>query len=252
MSAWNIRRTGRKKCNIVQGSIFADVIISKIHNKEHHSTDRNLWYSSEYIYWPEMRKDFGDFVRQCEQFQANNERNSLPDGNAQTLPLPSELFSSCAIDFMGPLTKLQRHDSVLLVVDRVVGFSWLIPTSVTATAVQTTELLRHHIFTPHGVPISHVSDADSRFTSEFWKQTLKTMRIEHIMTVSGHHQTNRQAEKKIRELKTARRNVINLRKTNWLTSLPEVTAYSNTSHSDVINMSPYKAVYRREYALLDT
>ena len=78
------------------------------------------------------------------------------------------------------------------------------------------------------------------------------MGIEHIMAAPGHHQTNGQAERKIRELKTALRNVINLRQTNWLTSLPEVTGYSNAGHSDVINMSPYKAVYGREYPLLDT
>jgi len=108
-----------------------------------------------------------------------------------------------------------------------VGFSWLIPKSATATAVQITELLRHQIVTPHGVPTSIVSDADPRFTSKFWKQKLKTMGIEHIMAAPGHHQTNGQAEQKIRKLKTALRNVTNLRQTNWLTSLPEVAAYSN-------------------------
>ena len=199
-----------------------------------------------------MRKDFRDFVRQCDQCQANKERNTLPDGNAQTLPFPSEIFSSYAIDFMGPFTKLKGPDSVLVVVDRAVGFSWLIPTSVTATAVQTTELLWHLIFTPHGVPTSIVSDANSRFTSKFWKQTLKTMGIEHIMASPGHHQTNGQAERKIRELKTPLRNVINLRQTNWLTSISEVAAYSNAGHSDTINMSPYKAVDGRDYPLLDT
>jgi len=45
-------------------------------------------------------------------------------------------------DFMGPFTKLKGQDSVLVVVDIAVGSSWLIPTSVTATAVQTTELLQ--------------------------------------------------------------------------------------------------------------
>ena len=55
--------------------------------------------------------------------------------------------------------RLKGQDSLLVVVARVVGFSWLIPTTVTATAVQTTELLRHHIFTPHGLPTSIDSDA---------------------------------------------------------------------------------------------
>ena len=236
----------------INGETLREQMISKIHNKEHHSADKNLRYTSEYIYWPEMRKDFRDFVSQCEQCQANKGRNTLPDDNAQTLPLPFEIFWTYAIDFMGPFTKLKGHDSVQVVVDRAVGFSWLIPPSVTATAVQTTERLRHHIFTPHGVPTAIVSDADPRFTSKFWKQTLRTMGIEHIMAAPGHHQTNGQAERKIMELKTALRNVINLRQTNWLTSLPEVTAYSNPGHSDVMNMSPYKAVYGREYPLLDT
>jgi len=227
-------------------------MISEIHTKGHHSADRNLRYASEYIYWPEMRKDVRDFVRQCELCQANKEPNTLPTGDAQTLPFPSEIFSSYAIDFMGPFTKLKGQDSVLVVVDRAVGFSQLIPTLITATAVHTTELLRHHIFTPHGVPTSIVSDANPRFTSKFWKQTLKTMEIEHIKAAPGHHQTNGQAERKIRELKTALRNITNLRQTNWLTSLPEVAACSNAGHSDTINMSRYKAVYGRDYPLLDT
>jgi len=140
----------------------------------------------------------------------------------------------------------------VVVVDRAVGFSWLNPTSVTATAVQTTELLPYHIFRPHGESPSIGSDADPRFTSKFWKQTLKTMGIKHIMAAPGHHQTNGQAQRKIRELKTPLRNVTNLRQTNWLTFLPKVAAYSNAGHSDTINMSLGKAVYGRGYPLLDT
>ena len=78
------------------------------------------------------------------------------------------------------------------------------------------------------------------------------MGIEHIIAPPGHYQTNGPDEQKIRELKTALRNVNNLRQTNWVTSLPEVTAYSYAGHSDTINMSPYKAVYGRDYPLLDT
>jgi len=236
----------------INGETLRELMISEIHTKGHHSTDRNLWYAFEYINWPEIRKHFRDFVRQCELCQANKERNTLPTGHAQTLPFPSNIFSSYAIDFIGPFTKLKGQDVVLVVVDRAVGFSWLIPTWVTETAVQTTELPRHHIFMPHGVPTLIVSDADPRFTSKFWDQTLKTMGIEHIMAVPSHHQTNGQAEWKIRELKIALRNVTNPRQTNWLTSLPEVVAYCNAGYSDTINMSPSKVVYGRDYPLLDT
>jgi len=68
------------------------LMISEIHTKGHHSPNRNLLYVSEYIYWPEMRKDFRDFVRQCELCQTNKERNTLPVSDAQTPPFPSEIF----------------------------------------------------------------------------------------------------------------------------------------------------------------
>jgi len=53
-----------------------------------------------------MRKDFRDFVQQYKVCQANKERNTLPVGDTQTLPFPSEILSSYAIDFMGPFTKV--------------------------------------------------------------------------------------------------------------------------------------------------
>ena len=95
------------KGNGINGETLRELMISQIHNKGYHSADRNLRYTSEYIYWPEMRKDFRDFVRQCNnQCQANKERNTLPEVDSQTLPFPSEIFSSYAIDFIRPFTKL--------------------------------------------------------------------------------------------------------------------------------------------------
>jgi len=124
------------------------------------------------------------------------------------LPLPSEIFTSYAIDFLGPFTKAKNYNTVVVVVNRAVRYCWLISTTTKATAIATMELLQYYTFTPHGVPTSIVSDADPRFTSRFWRQTLKMMGVEHIMAAPGHHQTNGQAECKIRELKTALRTVI--------------------------------------------
>jgi len=166
------------------------------------------------------------------------------------MPLPSEIFTSYAIDFMGPFTKAKNYDTVLVVVDRAVGYCWLIPTTTKATAIATMELLQNYVVTPHGVPTSIVSDADPQFTSWFLRQTLKTMGVEHMMAAPGDHQTNGQAERKIRELKTALRTVINRRQNNWLPSLPQLESYTNAGYSETIDMSPYEAVYGRNYSLL--
>src|SRR6195952_281388 len=78
------------------GEPLRELIIGEIHTKGDQSADRNLRYATEYIYWPEMRKDFREFVRQCDICQANKECNSLPAGEGQTLPFPVEIFSSYA------------------------------------------------------------------------------------------------------------------------------------------------------------
>ena len=67
-------------------------------------------------------------MRQCEQCQANKEGSTLLDGNAQSLLLLSELFSSYNIDFIELFTKLKGQISVLAVVNRAEGFGWLMPT----------------------------------------------------------------------------------------------------------------------------
>jgi len=102
----------------INGETLRELMISEIHMKGHHGADRNLRYESEYIYWQEMRKDFGDFVRQCKLCQTKKEHNMLPESDAQALTFPSEIYSSYAIDFMSHFTKLMGQDSVLVVVDR--------------------------------------------------------------------------------------------------------------------------------------
>jgi len=112
--------------------------------------------------------------------------------------------------------------------------------------------LRHHIFKPHGTPTSMVSDGDPKFTSPFWQQSMKSMGIEHIKAVPGYHETNGQVERKSSQLKTALRNITNKRQNNWVNSLQDMAAYTNAGHSNTISMSPYKAVYGRDYPLLAT
>jgi len=70
--------------------------------------------------------------------------------------------------------------------------------------------------------------------------------------VPGYHETNGQVERKISELKTALRNITNKRQNNWVNSLQDMAANTNAGHSDTINMSPYRAVYGRDYPLLAT
>ena len=236
----------------VNGETLRELVLDEIHGKGHHSAERNLRYATEYLFWPEMRKDFTDFVKQCQLCQENRESYTLSQGRMQMLPIPTEVFTSYAIDMAGPFNTSTGKDTILVVVDRCVGYAWFIPTTTKATVAETLSLLQDVIFSTHGIPMSIITDSDPRFTSRFWRQTMKSLGIEHIMAAPRHHETNGQAERKIRELKTALTNMVNKRQNNWAQALPELAAYSNAGYSDTLGMSPYKAVFGQEYPLLTT
>jgi len=119
------------------------------------------------------------------------------------MPIPREIFTSYTIDFAGPFNKskgpTKTYKMVFVVVDRAVRFTWFIPTTSDANSETTLSYLPHYIFTPHGTLTSIVSDADPKFPSRFWQPSIKSIRIEHIKAVPGHHETNGQVERKIRE-----------------------------------------------------
>jgi len=115
------------------GETLRELVIPEVHDKGHHSAESNLRYTTKYHYWQDMRKDWRDYVRQCEHCQRNKERNALPDGNAQMMLIPQEIFTSYAIDFAGLFNKskgpTKTYDMVLVVVDQAVGFTWFIHTT---------------------------------------------------------------------------------------------------------------------------
>jgi len=113
---------GGEKClyipkgHATNGETMRELAISEIHNKGHNSAQRNLRYATEYLFWPEMGKDFRDFVAQCEPCQISKEQSTLPSGDALMLPLPLEIFTTYAIDFIEPFTKTKNYDTVIVVV----------------------------------------------------------------------------------------------------------------------------------------
>ena len=53
--------------------------------------------------------------------------------------------------------------------------TYLLPIRITNSLEQLTEIYVREIVRLHGVPISIISDRDSRFTSSFWKSVHRVM-----------------------------------------------------------------------------
>ena len=67
------------------------------------------------------------------------------------------------------------YDAVWVIVDRLTKSAHFLPIKITYSLEQLADLYVKEIIRLHGVPMSIISDRDSRFTSAFWKSVQKAM-----------------------------------------------------------------------------
>ena len=73
------------------------------------------------------------------------------------------------MDFIAGLPRTQKgHDSILVVVDQLTKSAHFLPFKTTYSMDKLGSIYMAEIVRLHGVPVSIVSDRDSRFTSKFW------------------------------------------------------------------------------------
>ena len=64
---------------------------------------------------------------------------------------------------------VRRHDSIMVVVDRLTKESHFIPVKSTHKTNDIAKIFMKEIFKLHGLPKEIVFDRDVKFTSNFWK-----------------------------------------------------------------------------------
>ncbi|KAD3067002.1 hypothetical protein E3N88_34882 [Mikania micrantha] len=113
------------------------------------------------------------------------------------------------------------------------------------TSERLAELLINEIVTKHGVPISIVSDRDTRFTSRFWKKFHDQMGTKLLISMAYHSQTDGQSERTIQTHEDMLRACIIDYGGSWDDHLAMAEFSYNNSYHASIGMPPYEALYGR-------
>ncbi|GJT31066.1 putative reverse transcriptase domain-containing protein [Tanacetum coccineum] len=105
---------------------------------------------------------------------------------------------------------------------------------------------RRQLLARHGVPISIISDRDSRFTSRFWQSMQEALGTRLDMSTAYHPQTDGQSERTIQTLEDMLRACVLDFGGSWDVHLPLVEfSYNNSYHSSV-RCAPFEALYGRK------
>ncbi|KAI3742408.1 hypothetical protein L1987_60089 [Smallanthus sonchifolius] len=98
----------------------------------------------------------------------------------------------------------------------------------------------------HGVPVSIISDRDTRFTSRFWKKFHEGMGTRLNLSTAYHPQTDGQSERTIQMLKDMLRACALDFGGNWDDHLPLAEFSYNNSYHSSIGIPPFEALYGRK------
>ena len=127
------------------------------------------------------------------------------------------------MDFVTYLPRTpRRHDAVWVIVGRLTKSAHFLAMRMTFTLEEFYWLYIRDIVRLHGVPVSIVSNRDTRFTVHFLRSFQKSMGTWLTMSTACHLQTDGQSERTIQVLEDMLRAGILDHKGSWEERLPLV------------------------------
>nr|GEZ07296.1 putative reverse transcriptase domain, ribonuclease H-like domain, aspartic peptidase domain protein [Tanacetum cinerariifolium] len=147
------------------------------------------------------------------------------------------------MDFiMGLQRTPSGYDSIWVIVDRLTKSAHFLPMKTTDGMEKLTQLYLKDIVCRPGVPISIISDRDSKFSSRFCRPLQKALGTQLDMSIAYHPQKDGQSERTIQTLEDMLRACVINFKSSWDRHLPLVKFSYNNSYHESIKVAPLEAL----------
>ncbi|GJT44174.1 reverse transcriptase domain-containing protein [Tanacetum coccineum] len=153
----------------------------------HPGADKMYYDLRDRYWWPGMKKDIAEYVSKCLTCLKVKAEHQRPSGLLQQPEIPVWKWEGIAMDFV---TKLPRtssgHDTIWVIMDRLTKSAHFLPMREDYKMERLARLYLNEIVARHGVPISIISDHDSRFTSRFWQSMQEALGTRLDMSTAYH------------------------------------------------------------------
>lgn len=134
----------------------------------------------EGYWWPVMKRGVVSYVEKCLTCQKVKSEHQKPHGKLQQLEILVWKWEHITMDL---ITKLPKT-----------------PISESSSSGRLADIYVKEVVARHGVPVSVISDRDTRFTSRFWGRFHEDWGTQLRFSTTYHHQTDGQSEKTIQTL----------------------------------------------------
>ncbi|KAD7480443.1 hypothetical protein E3N88_03579 [Mikania micrantha] len=191
-------------------------------------------------WWPDMKRDVVKHVEKCLTCMQVKAEHQKPYGKLQPLEIPLWKWEHITMDL---ITKLP---TIWVVVDRLTKSAHFLPIRESYSSEKMAETYVREVVSRHGVPVTIVSDRDTRFTSHFWRNFQEELGTKLLISTAYHPQTDGQSERTIQTLEDMLRACIIDFGGSWDDYLPLAEFSYNNSYHSSIGMPPYEMLYGRK------
>ncbi|GJS59508.1 hypothetical protein Tco_0654292 [Tanacetum coccineum] len=183
----------------------------------HPGSDKMYQDLKKLYWWPNMKAEIATYVSKCMTCANVKAEYQKPSSLLVQPIIPVWKWENITMDFVTKLPKMTfGQDTIWEVVSR------------------------------HGVPVSIISDRDSKFTSHFWKSLNEALGTQLDMSTTYHPQTDGQSERTIQTLEDMLRACVMDFGKGWDRHLPLIEFSYNNSYHTSIKAAPFEALYGRK------
>ncbi|GJV10246.1 putative reverse transcriptase domain-containing protein [Tanacetum coccineum] len=227
-----------------------DLIMHESHKSKysiHPGSDKMYQDLKKLYWWPNMKANIATYVSKCLTCAKVKAEHQRPSGLLQQPEIPEWKWECITMDFVTGLPRTSSgYDSIWVIVDRLTKSAHFLPMKKTDSMEKLTRQYQKEVVCRHRVPLSIISDRDSRFVSGFWRSLQNTLGANLNMSTAYHPETDSQSERTIQILEDMLHAYVIDFGGSWDRHLPLVEFSYNNSYHASIKAAPFEALYGRK------
>src|SRR5688572_30473635 len=207
-----------------------------------HPGSTKMYHDLKLLYWwTRMKREIAQYVSECDTCQRVKASHLKSAGALRPLSVPSWKWDDISMDFIVGLPNTSRHhDSIWVIVDRLMKVAHFLPVHTTNKAQKYAELYIDRIVCLHGLPRTIISDRGAQFVARFWEQLQESLGTKLIRSSAYHPQTDGQTERVNQILEDMLRACAIDCGKNWDKHLSLAEFAYNNSYQSSLKMAPFE------------
>jgi len=209
----------------------------------HPGRDATLSNIQKDYYWPSLRNNVEEWIRNCDLCQRMKIRPKKKHGFLKPIDVNPGLWEVVTSDLITGLPSCKGYDAIWTATDKGGKLKHLAPTTSTLDSKGLYHLYLNHVWKLHGTSKKLITDHGPQYSSHFAAEMNKNLGIEMALSTAYHPQTDGQSERTNQEVEQALRTVVSFHQDDWVDWLPVIEFALNNRFHKSLGTTPFYANY---------